>query len=132
MMRMIIKLSLCALAFGTYGNPSFAKSKDPSDPLEPLNRQIFQFNYDLDVSLYRPVARFYSKAVHPNAQKAITNVFNHIDEIPSLANDILQLDGHHLVVNTWRFVINTTLGLLGTMDVASRFGLPPPTKMTLA
>lgn len=123
-MRTIVKLSLCAFLLGS-GTLGIAKTKDPQDPFESLNRQIFQFNYDLDILVYRPIASFYTKAVHPGAQKVIKNFFNNLDEIPSLANDILQLDGHHIVLNTWRFVINSTLGLLGTRDVASKMGLPP-------
>lgn len=121
----ITKFLLCIFVLEFLSYPCLAKSKDPNDPIEGVNRVIFKFNYDLDRALYRPVANLYRKLVHPKAQKVIKNVFNNIEEIPSLANDILQLDGHHIVVNTWRFVINSTLGLLGTMDVASNLGLPP-------
>lgn len=121
---MKIKLIFFFVILGLSGCAT-VKNKDPKDPFESYNRQVFRFNRSLDVALYRPVARFYVKAVHPKAQKMITNVFNNVGEIPSVVNDIFQLDGYHLVLNTWRFVINTTIGLLGTMDVASRFGLLP-------
>ncbi len=124
MIRIAIKILLLSVFLGLC-SLSFAKTKDPADPLEGLNRQVFLFNYQLDRVLYRPIAKLYTKITHPALQEAISNIINNIDEIPSIANDLLQLDGHHLVVNTWRLVINSTLGLLGTVDVASRLGLPP-------
>ena len=125
-MTILFNILLLAFTWGCCGSLVFAETqKNPADPFETFNRQIFQFNYDLDRAVYRPVAKLYVKVTHPKVQHAVVNVFNNIDEIPSMANDLLQLDGHHFVINTWRLIINSTVGILGIFDVASHLGLPP-------
>jgi phospholipid-binding lipoprotein MlaA len=101
------------------------KPKHPDDPFEPLNRHIFIFNYQVDQLIYRPIAKCYVKITPSPLQKAIRNFISNLDEIPSFANDVLQLDPYHAVVNGSRFIINSSLGLLGTMDVASQIGIAP-------
>src|SRR3990167_8164984 len=94
-----------------------------TDPFEKYNRAMFAFNQDVDHLVLKPVATVYDKATPPVVKKGVTNVFNNIDEIPTFSNDVLQGNVRYLFPDFWRFVINTTLGVGGLFDVATRFGI---------
>jgi len=102
-----------------------AKTDEPAnvDPWEPFNRKMFAFNEDLDRSLIKPVAKGYRKVVPAPIRKGVGNVFLNLAEPTTVVNDILQAKfpqaGHDLA----RFALNTTVGLLGWFDVATKLGL---------
>src|SRR5215216_4296745 len=101
------------------------KTADPLDPYEYYNRKTHAFNMAFDATVIKPPARFY-RAVVPNPiRKGINNAFMNIDMIPTILNDALQVDWRYTIKDSWRFFINTTFGLLGFIDVANTFGLPP-------
>lgn len=105
------------------------------DPFEKTNRVIFAFNMDVDHLILRPTATVYSKVTPHALQKGVTNVFYNIGEITTFPNDILQGNVKYTIVDFWRFVINSTLGIGGLFDVATRFGIPKHVEtfgMTLA
>ena len=94
-----------------------------TDPYEKFNRQIFGFNQAMDKVLIRPIAKTYNFILPNFAQKGVSNFFGNIGEIPNVANDILQANPTQTMSDLWRFVINTTVGIGGLFDVASKMGL---------
>lgn len=96
-----------------------------TDPFEAYNRPMFAFNMDVDHLVIRPVAKVYSTVTPPQVQSGVTNVFANIDEIPTFWNDFLQGNFRYMVVDLWRFAINTTAGVGGIFDIATRTGIQP-------
>jgi len=102
-------------------NPAYA---DGQDPLEPVNRAVFTFNDTLDKWLLRPTAVVY-KAVMPEfAERGVRNFFGNLGEVRNVVHNTLQgkLDG--TARSTGRFLINSTVGIGGLFDVASKIGIP--------
>ena len=94
-----------------------------SDPFEDLNRDIFIFNEKLDEKLLKPAALTYRKVTPQFARTGVTNFFNNLDEIDTTINQVLQGEIKYAFNDAGRFVINTTIGLFGLIDVASKMGL---------
>ncbi len=94
------------------------------DPLEPLNRGIYQFNDIVDKGVIKPVAQGY-KAVTPDVVRTgVGNVFSNLDDVIVIANDLLQLKLPQAASDLSRFIVNTTFGILGLVDVATPWELP--------
>jgi phospholipid-binding lipoprotein MlaA len=104
-------------------SPSFAQSTQ-EDPYESYNRHMFRFNQTLDKIFFKPVAKIYKTWVPWPITQGINNFFMNLEQIPTVLNDVLQGDLHHAATDTCRFVINTTLGIGGLIDVASKTNLP--------
>ena len=94
-----------------------------NDPFEDLNRDIFIFNEKLDEKLLKPAALTYRKVTPQFARTGITNFFNNLEEIDTTINQVLQGEIKYAFNDAGRFVINTTIGLFGLIDVASKMGL---------
>lgn len=106
------------------GCASVPRSADgPGDPLEPVNRRIHAFNDGVDRFIGRPVARAYDRVVPGPADRAVTNFFANLDDVSVLVNSGLQLKGRKFGVTAGRLTLNTTIGLLGLIDVAGKVGL---------
>jgi phospholipid-binding lipoprotein MlaA len=101
------------------------KGTNPADPYESFNRKIHSFNMSADKAVLKPAAIIYTTVLPGFVRKGINNAFNNIDMVPSVANDILQAEGKWAIKDTWRFAINSTLGVGGLFDVAEKMGLPP-------
>lgn len=102
------------------------KGPNPDDPYEPLNREIHKFNMAFDATFLKPPAKFYKAVVPPLVRLGINNAYNNVAMLPTVANDVLQADWRYTVKDSWRFLINSTIGVVGIFDVADkRFGLPP-------
>jgi phospholipid-binding lipoprotein MlaA len=98
--------------------------RDPADPLEPYNRDMFKFNKAVDDAIMKPVAKGY-KAITPEAvDRGITNFFNNIADVTSAVNNLLQFKLSRAGSDVGRLAINTTVGVLGFFDVATNMGLP--------
>lgn len=93
------------------------------DPLESTNRGVFAFNRQVDRWILDPITRAYRWAVPKPARNAISNFFLNLGSTKTLVNDALQLEWVDASVTTGRLVINTTVGIAGLFDVASRIGL---------
>jgi phospholipid-binding lipoprotein MlaA len=94
-----------------------------SDPLEPMNRKILAVNQLLDRVLFTPVAKVYV-AVFPEAGRdAMKRVLDNMKEPTLLINNLLQGQFTRGEVTLGRFAINTSVGLLGVVDVAAKLGL---------
>ena len=101
--------------------PIFGEQID--DPFEDLNRDIFIFNEKLDEKLLKPAALTYRKVTPQFARTGVTNFFNNLEEIDTTINQVLQGEIKYAFNDAGRFVINTTIGLFGLIDVASKMGL---------
>ncbi|WP_448820223.1 MlaA family lipoprotein [Cetobacterium sp.] len=94
------------------------------DPLEPLNRRIYYFNYYLDKYVLIPAVNAYEFIAPKIVQRGVSNFFSNLQEINTFINSILQLEGRKATITFVRFGINSTIGILGLFDVASALELP--------
>ena len=95
------------------------KGPDPSDPLEPLNRQVTAFNDMADDVVLRPVAVIYGQYLPTAVRMGIGNFFSNQSDVLSFFNSLAQLKLEAAAKNAMRFGINSTLGLGGIIDWAS-------------
>lgn len=112
--------SLC-LSEGSFAANS---SISENDPYEGFNRAMFNFNERLDEAVLKPVATFYNVIVPKPLNRGIHNVFNNLGNLPTIANDLLQVNFHQAANDFWRFGINSTVGIGGLFDVATTLQLP--------
>lgn len=93
-------------------------TQSSKDPLEPINRGVYKFNDVTDKALLKPVATAY-KAVTPSpVRKGVSNFFSNLGSIRSVLNNLLQLKFANAFSEAGRFVINSTFGVAGFIDVA--------------
>jgi phospholipid-binding lipoprotein MlaA len=112
-----------SLALGACSTPS-PESLAQNDPWEKTNRDIFDFDVRLDHAVARPIAKGYRAAVPEPVRDGIHNALSNLNSPVVLANDVLQGDGDKAVDTAGRIVINSTVGLGGLIDVASKIGIP--------
>lgn len=98
--------------------------RDPRDPWERYNRGMHQFNTDFDNAFLKPLAKGYKAVVPDPVDKGITNFFNNLADVTSLVNNLLQVKLSRAASDAGRLVVNTTVGILGFVDVATNIGLP--------
>lgn len=94
------------------------------DPWGPMNRYIYSFNARFDRAVYLPAVDVYTMILPVPVRKGISNAVNNLNEVKSFTNGILQASGTHTFTALYRFIINSSLGLLGILDVATDLGLP--------
>ena len=99
------------------------QSKDTKDCFEKFNRATFAFNRGLDRSIIKPIAKSYRNLPDP-IQKGAKNAVTNLSNLITIPNNILQGDVNTAIINTGRLVVNTTVGLLGIIDVANKMGFP--------
>ena len=100
------------------------EAEDDNDPLETLNRFIFAFDLTLDIFIFKPVAEFYQTFVPAKARDSVRNVIRNLRSPVIVANDLFQGEMDRAETTTMRFLINTTVGVLGIIDVADGWGYP--------
>lgn len=98
--------------------------RDPRDPLEDFNRAAYGFNDLLDRALLEPLARGYNYITPAPVNKGVTNFFNNLRDVRSALNNLLQFKIGRAFSDVGRVAINSTIGILGLMDVASNMNLP--------
>ena len=101
------------------------KKNEPSeikDCFEKFNRVTFKFNQALDGVVFQPIASFYRKLPSP-AKTGVSNSIENISHLITIPNNLLQGDFKQAGINSGRFVLNTTIGVLGLFDVAQYLGL---------
>ncbi len=96
---------------------------NPVDPLERYNRHVSEFNDRVDRALLKPVAQAYADYVPSPVRECVGNIFSNIADVPNALNNLLQGKPAAAVSDICRVVINTTVGVLGCFDVASKAGL---------
>ena len=97
-------------------------SEEVSDPFEDLNRVAFEFNEKLDENFLKPMAITYSR-FPPKIKLGVTNFFNNLEDVETSLNQFLQGKPKKSLNDITRFIINSTIGLAGFIDVASKIGL---------
>jgi len=120
----IILLALNANA-GSDGELVLKKNEptEIKDCFENLNRATFAFNQALDGVIFKPVASAYRVLPSP-VRSGVSNSLDNLSNLVTIPNNILQGDFKKAGINSGRFVINTTIGILGFVDVAQHIGLP--------
>lgn len=93
------------------------------DPWEGFNRRVFAFNEFMDRALLKPVATGYQAVTPQFVDVGVSNFFANLGEVPSFANHVLQGRIADAGLDAGRFAVNTTLGIVGLFDVASRMGI---------
>ena len=111
----ILFLSACA---SVPGGPT------KGDPFESYNRAMFSFNDNLDEYILRPVSEGYDKVLPSPVKTGVSNFFSNLGDIFVIINDLLQFKFTQAAADTGRFIINTTIGFAGLIDVATPIGLP--------
>jgi phospholipid-binding lipoprotein MlaA len=96
---------------------------NPADPLERLNRHVYDFNDRFDRNLAQPVARGYTKVVPRPVRDCVGNVFANVGEIGNIVNATLQFKPGDAASDVGRLLVNSTFGLLGCFDVARGMGM---------
>ena len=93
------------------------------DCFESINRATFAFNQALDGVLFKPVAKAYKILPSP-VKNGVSNSLDNLTTLVTIPNNILQGELKKAGVNSGRFIINTTIGILGFIDVAEHLGFP--------
>jgi phospholipid-binding lipoprotein MlaA len=104
------------------GGPALAQNEN--DPLEPVNRAVFKFNYFLDRVLLKPIAILYRDATPQVVRTGVTNFLANLSTPVVLANAILQGNAKESELTLGRFMLNTILGVGGLVDVGGMVGMP--------
>ena len=99
------------------------KSKPVKDCFEPVNRVTFAVNQGLDKVIFKPVAIGY-RALPSPVRTGVSNALDNLSNLVTIPNNVLQGELKKAGVNTGRFVINTTIGIIGLFDVAQNLGFP--------
>ncbi len=98
-------------------------SDEVNDPFENLNRNIYAFNVKIDQIVLKPTATLYGNLTPKFLKKGISNFFDNLNEIDNSFNQLLQGKPSKSINDLSRFIINTSLGFGGFIDIASEFGL---------
>jgi len=118
-------IAVLAVAGSLVGGCATAEEGEVWDPLETPNRFMFALNKTLDTFILRPLAVTYRDLTPPGVQRGTRNLLNNLGEPVTAFNELAQGEGTRSVQTVARFLINSTIGVLGIFDVAKGFGLPP-------
>lgn len=94
-----------------------------NDPLEPMNRRVFAFDMFLDKWFFKPLAETYDTIVPAIGQEAIRNFLGNLHEPVIFANDVAQTQFKRAAWTAERFALNSTIGVGGIVDVATKWGI---------
>ena len=123
---MIRRLCLFALPFlllsGCASLPD-GHIADDRDPWERYNRAMFNFNEGVDKAVLKPVAQTYKATVPEVIRDRATHFFANLSDLASVVHHTLQAEPKSALQSTGRFLVNSTVGLLGLFDPASDMGL---------
>ena len=109
---------------GTDGENSLSKnSGQVKDCFETVNRASFALNQSLDKAIFKPVANTY-RVLPKSFRNGTSNALENISSLITIPNNILQGKFKKAGINTGRFAVNTTLGIIGIFDVAEQMGFP--------
>jgi phospholipid-binding lipoprotein MlaA len=116
---LVVSLTLLLAGCATQSNAK----KDPRDPLERFNRVSYQVTDAVDRAALKPAAKAY-KAVAPQfVETGVSNFFSNLAQPTNIVNDLLQAKFKPALNDTGRFLLNTTVGVGGLLDPASKVGL---------
>ena len=118
----LVKLAIAMLLGSTL--LGCATNGDHRDPIEPINRGIYKFNDVVDKAVIKPVATGYKETMPEPVRTAVGNFFSNLDDVLVLLNDLLQFKLEQAASDFSRLVWNTTVGILGLIDVGTKMDLP--------
>ena len=119
---LIVVMLTTIVSADTDGENSLSKKQSPvKDCFESLNRATFALNQGLDKVIFKPVAEGYRNLPSP-VRNGTSNAINNLSVLITVPNNILQGEFKNAGINTGRFVVNTTVGVLGIFDVAEKMG----------
>ncbi|MFT5610252.1 MAG: phospholipid-binding lipoprotein MlaA [Polaribacter sp.] len=96
-----------------------------SDPFERINRTVFAFNDKADKLVLKPAAKGYNYVLPKPVKKGVNNFFGNLQEPASVVNNLLQGKFDRALASTFRFTVNSTIGVLGLLDVAKALAVEP-------
>lgn len=99
-------------------------SQANKDPLESINRGVYKFNDVTDKAVFKPVATAYKTVTPTPIRTGVNNFFNNLGSVTNILNNLFQLKFANAFSETGRFVINSTFGLAGLIDVAGMDKIP--------
>ncbi len=120
---MRVFLTKITLLFSLLMTPFALSANQDRDPWEGWNRNVHEFNEVLDAYVARPVAKGYRFITPRFVRSGVSNFFSNLGEVPTTINDLLQAKPGDALKSSGRFVINSTVGILGLFDVASWIGI---------
>ena len=97
---------------------------ETSDPFEPVNRAIFDFNDNLDKALFEKTAKIYQEVTPDPIKRSVSNFFNNLKEPRNMLARTATANLDAAAQSAARFIINTTFGIAGSLDVAGELGMP--------
>ena len=109
--------------YPTYAQDSTRSYVEEVDPLEGINRDIHNFNEFVDTYVTRPLANGYRNITPDSVEHSVIRVFDNFQEVGSAVNNLAQGKGYSSAKNTGRFLVNSTIGILGIFDVAEKIGI---------
>jgi phospholipid-binding lipoprotein MlaA len=123
----VLALLLCCggCAGSRSDSPTADEADSENDPAEGVNRAIFKANVAADHAVMRPVAEAYANHVPDSIQNGVHNVVQNLKEPAVAVNDLLQGKVDRAWEATRRLAVNSTVGVAGVFDVATKWGLPP-------
>jgi len=123
LLALCLLLAACATVPPKSDIEARAAYEEANDPLEPLNRVTFRFNQLFEGLLLRPIAKVYRFIVPKPLRIGIRNALDNLKSPVTFTNDLLQGEAKRGGITLGRFIVNSTLGLAGLIDVAADMGL---------
>jgi phospholipid-binding lipoprotein MlaA len=120
--KMIVATTMLAV-LGACGAAALPGEGVINDPSEDQNRAMFDFNVAVDRAIMRPVSIGAGTILPEPVRRGIDNIASNLDQPRYVLNNLLQLRFEEALQNTWRFAVNSTIGLGGLLDPASSIGL---------
>jgi len=117
-----LRLTLAASALALTTGCATVNHPNPDDPLESYNRTMDKINYNVDHALILPVTNMYKALTPQPAQTCIGNIFNNLGDLWAAVNSFFQGRPHDFFNGLGRVLFNSTMGLGGCIDVASKNG----------
>jgi len=113
---------LALVAFTTLGGCA-STAVSNNDPLESVNRKVFEFNTVVDDNFAQPVAKAYQDSVPPFVQGGVRHFFGNLSDLWGGINALAQGSGEAGMLNLMRYITNSTFGMAGFLDIASEMGM---------
>ncbi len=119
-LRVLLVALLVSILAGCASTGEYADSRDPA---EGFNRAMYSFNDGLDKALIKPLAQGYKAITPAPVDKGISNFFGNLADVGSAVNNLLQFKLERAASDVGRVLVNSTIGLLGFIDVASNMNM---------
>ena len=116
-------VSVCGVALLLLQGCATGPNANPVDPLEPLNRAVFNFNDGVDRTILQPVAAAYDQVTPSPIKTGVRNFFGNISDVWSVVNNLLQFKIQESLETLTRVGVNTTFGFAGLLDIGTEMRL---------